>query len=99
MSIVFTTHKVQLSITFFRYLQACRERDMTVSVREGVDTLLMYLYRALNYVEDMERLASSENSCVVVWITFHFFFTPLLLFWTNCVTSRFTLVQFCNLAT
>ncbi|KAG8385151.1 hypothetical protein BUALT_Bualt03G0011900 [Buddleja alternifolia] len=48
-----------------RYLQACRERDLTVSVREGVDTLLMYLYRALNRVEDMERLASSENSCIV----------------------------------
>ncbi|KAL0460330.1 UNVERIFIED_CONTAM: Vacuolar sorting protein 3, partial [Sesamum latifolium] len=48
-----------------RYLQACRERDLAVSVREGVDTLLMYLYRALNRVEDMERLASSENNCVV----------------------------------
>ncbi|KAL8508430.1 hypothetical protein ACS0TY_018888 [Phlomoides rotata] len=48
-----------------RYLQACRERDLDVTVREGVDTLLMYLYRALNRVEDMERLASSENSCVV----------------------------------
>ncbi|PIM99413.1 hypothetical protein CDL12_28100 [Handroanthus impetiginosus] len=48
-----------------RYLQACRERDLAIAVREGVDTLLMYLYRALNRVEDMERLASSENSCVV----------------------------------
>ncbi|XP_011090061.1 transforming growth factor-beta receptor-associated protein 1 [Sesamum indicum] len=48
-----------------RYLQACRERDLAVSVREGVDTLLMYLYRALNRVEDMERLASSENNCIV----------------------------------
>ncbi|KAL0390220.1 UNVERIFIED_CONTAM: Vacuolar sorting protein 3 [Sesamum calycinum] len=48
-----------------RYMQACRERDLAVSVREGVDTLLMYLYRALNRVEDMERLASSENNCVV----------------------------------
>lgn len=53
---------------FYRYLQACRERDLDVSVREGVDTLLMYLYRALNRVEDMETLASSENSCVVVWV-------------------------------
>lgn len=51
-----------------RYLQACRDRDLTHSVREGVDTLLMYLYRALNRVDDMERLASSENSCVVVCI-------------------------------
>ncbi|KAL3843547.1 hypothetical protein ACJIZ3_000950 [Penstemon smallii] len=48
-----------------RYLQACRGRDLTVQVKEGVDTLLMYLYRALNCVEDMERLANSENSCVV----------------------------------
>ncbi|GFQ04465.1 transforming growth factor-beta receptor-associated protein 1 [Phtheirospermum japonicum] len=48
-----------------RYLEACRERDLAISVREGVDTLLMYLYRSLNCVDDMERLASSENSCVV----------------------------------
>ncbi|RYQ88464.1 hypothetical protein Ahy_B09g095638 isoform B [Arachis hypogaea] len=48
-----------------RYLEACREKDLTQSVREGVDTLLMYLYRALNRVEDMERLASSTNWCVV----------------------------------
>ncbi|KAK4440873.1 Vacuolar sorting protein 3 [Sesamum alatum] len=48
-----------------RYLQACRERDLAVSVKEGVDTLLIYLYRAVNRVEDMERLASSENNCVV----------------------------------
>jgi hypothetical protein len=48
-----------------RYLQASREKDLTVSVREGVDTLLMYLYRALNRADEMEKLASSENSCVV----------------------------------
>lgn len=48
-----------------RYLEACREKDLTQSVREGVDTLLMYLYRALNCVEEMERLASSTNWCVV----------------------------------
>ncbi|ESW06504.1 hypothetical protein PHAVU_010G053600 [Phaseolus vulgaris] len=48
-----------------RYLEACREKDLAESVREGVDTLLMYLYRALNCVEDMERLASSTNWCVV----------------------------------
>ncbi|KAK7382866.1 hypothetical protein VNO80_01996 [Phaseolus coccineus] len=48
-----------------RYLEACREKDLAESVREGVDTLLMYLYRALNCVEDMERLASFTNWCVV----------------------------------
>ncbi|XP_027335258.1 vacuolar sorting protein 3 [Abrus precatorius] len=48
-----------------RYLEACREKDLMESVREGVDTLLMYLYRALNCVVDMERLASSTNWCVV----------------------------------
>ncbi|XP_073129655.1 vacuolar sorting protein 3 [Henckelia pumila] len=48
-----------------RYLQAFRDKDLNLSVKEGVDTLLMYLYRALNRVEDMEKLASSENSCVV----------------------------------
>jgi hypothetical protein len=35
---------------------------------EGVDTLLMYLYRALDLVAEMEKLASSQNSCVVVCI-------------------------------
>ncbi|KAG6393893.1 hypothetical protein SASPL_144468 [Salvia splendens] len=48
-----------------RYLQTCRGRDLATSVKEGVDTLLMYLYRAWNCVDDMERLASSENCCVV----------------------------------
>ncbi|XP_061341073.1 vacuolar sorting protein 3 [Gastrolobium bilobum] len=48
-----------------RYLEACREKNLSQSVREGVDTLLMYLYRALNRFEDMERLASSTNWCVV----------------------------------
>lgn len=51
---------------FHRYLEACREKELDQSVREGVDTLLMYLYRALNRVDDMERLASSTNWCVVV---------------------------------
>ncbi|KDP36452.1 hypothetical protein JCGZ_08582 [Jatropha curcas] len=48
-----------------RYLEVSREKELTLSVREGVDTLLMYLYRALNWVDDMERLASSGNSCIV----------------------------------
>ncbi|XP_052188074.1 vacuolar sorting protein 3 [Diospyros lotus] len=48
-----------------RYLHISREKHLDPSVKEGVDTLLMYLYRALNCVEDMEKLASSENSCVV----------------------------------
>ncbi|PSS09434.1 Transforming growth factor-beta receptor-associated protein [Actinidia chinensis var. chinensis] len=48
-----------------RYLHVSRDKYLTPSVKEGVDTLLMYLYRALNRVEDMERLATSENCCVV----------------------------------
>ncbi|KAK3037096.1 hypothetical protein RJ639_029938 [Escallonia herrerae] len=48
-----------------RYLRVSHGKDLTPLVREGVDTLLMYLYRALNLVDEMERLASSENSCVV----------------------------------
>lgn len=48
-----------------RYLKASREKDLPSSVREGVDTLLMYLYRALNFVDEMESLASSENWCIV----------------------------------
>ncbi|KAL4585968.1 hypothetical protein LXL04_010596 [Taraxacum kok-saghyz] len=48
-----------------RYLKASREKDLTSSVKEGVDTLLMYLYRALNLVDEMESLASSENWCIV----------------------------------
>ncbi|XP_050146674.1 vacuolar sorting protein 3-like isoform X3 [Malus sylvestris] len=48
-----------------RYLEVSCEKELTPSVKEGVDTLLMYLYRALNNVYDMEKLASSMNSCVV----------------------------------
>lgn len=48
-----------------RYLEVCRRKELTLSVREGVDTLLMYLYRALNHISDMEKLASSTNSCIV----------------------------------
>uniref|UniRef100_A0A1J3CBU8 Transforming growth factor-beta receptor-associated protein 1-like protein n=1 Tax=Noccaea caerulescens TaxID=107243 RepID=A0A1J3CBU8_NOCCA len=48
-----------------RYLEVSREKDLTHPVREGIDTLLMLLYRALNRVEDMENLASSDNNCVV----------------------------------
>lgn len=55
-----------LHLLYDRYLHVSREKHLTPSVKEGVDTLLMYLYRALNRVEDMERLATSENCCVVV---------------------------------
>ncbi|KAK1425103.1 hypothetical protein QVD17_20448 [Tagetes erecta] len=48
-----------------RYLKLSREKDLTSAVKEGVDTLLMYLYRALNLVDEMESLASSENWCIV----------------------------------
>ncbi|WOG84814.1 hypothetical protein DCAR_0103999 [Daucus carota subsp. sativus] len=48
-----------------RFLQESRRKDPNPSVREGMDTLLMYLYRAVNCVDEMEKLASSENSCVV----------------------------------
>ncbi|KAH0878279.1 hypothetical protein HID58_065673, partial [Brassica napus] len=48
-----------------RYLEVSREKELSHPVREGIDTLLMLLYRALNRVEDMENLASSVNNCVV----------------------------------
>ncbi|KAK8618634.1 hypothetical protein V6N13_132620 [Hibiscus sabdariffa] len=48
-----------------RYLEVSRQKDLMLPVKEGVDTLLMYLYRALNNVDDMEKLASSENCCIV----------------------------------
>lgn len=54
------------SLLLARFLEASRRRELALSEREGVDTLLMYLYRALNRVDDMEILASSENFCVVV---------------------------------
>lgn len=53
-------------VNVFRYLRLSREKDPTLPMKDGVDTLLMYLYRALNRVEEMEALASSENNCVVV---------------------------------
>lgn len=48
-----------------RYLCITRGKDWSTPVKEGIDTLLMYLYRALNHVEDMEQLAASPNSCIV----------------------------------
>lgn len=48
-----------------RYLQVMRNKDLSQPVKEGVDTLLIYLYRILNCTEDMEKLASSGNNCVV----------------------------------
>ncbi|XP_072950296.1 vacuolar sorting protein 3 isoform X1 [Typha angustifolia] len=48
-----------------RYLCVSRDKSLSSPVKEGVDTLLMYLYRALDLVDDMEKLASSQNSCVV----------------------------------
>ncbi|CAL9045081.1 unnamed protein product [Musa banksii] len=48
-----------------RYLCVSRDWDLNPPVKEGVDTLLMYLYRALNLVDDMEKLASSQNYCIV----------------------------------
>lgn len=48
-----------------RYLEASRQKELTTAVREGVDTLLMCLYRTLNSIDKMEKLASSANSCVV----------------------------------
>jgi hypothetical protein len=55
-----------IALICYRYLEVCRQKELTLSVREGVDTLLMYLYRALNCISDMEKLASSTNSCIVV---------------------------------
>ncbi|PON60728.1 Vacuolar sorting protein 39/Transforming growth factor beta receptor-associated domain [Trema orientale] len=51
--------------SIIRYLEVSHEKELTPSVKEGVDTLLMYLYRALNRVDDMEKLASAANKCVV----------------------------------
>ncbi|XP_062118108.1 vacuolar sorting protein 3 [Humulus lupulus] len=51
--------------SMIRYLEVSRNKEPTPSVKEGVDTLLMYLYRAIDRVDDMERLASAANSCVV----------------------------------
>lgn len=49
-----------------RYLCVSRTKNLSSPEMEGVDTLLMYLYRALHLVDDMEKLASSQNSCIVV---------------------------------
>ncbi|CAH9107222.1 unnamed protein product [Cuscuta europaea] len=48
-----------------RYLEVSRSKDLVLPVKEGIDTLLMHLFRALNCVDDMEKLASSDNNCVV----------------------------------
>lgn len=69
--IMFKYHFFSFSI-LYRYLEVSRKKELTILVKEGVDTLLMYLYRALNRVHDMENLAPSENSCIVVGSSFLF---------------------------
>ncbi|KAG2623953.1 hypothetical protein PVAP13_3KG092900 [Panicum virgatum] len=60
------TDLLELAIrNIIRYLCASRVKNLSSLEMEGVDTFLMYLYRALDLVDDMERLASSQNSCVV----------------------------------
>jgi hypothetical protein len=44
-------------------------RNLSYPETEGMNTLLMYLYRAHDLIDDMEKLASSQNSCVVVCIS------------------------------
>lgn len=63
-----------------RYLEVSRDKELTPSVKEGVDTLLMYLYRALDNVHEMEKLVSSANSCVVVCFLISYLFFILFLF-------------------
>lgn len=57
------------STSLCRYLVASRNKEFSPEVKDGVDTLLMYLYRALDLVPEMENLASSDNSCVVVCLS------------------------------
>lgn len=58
------------SLTLFpvrsRYLKASKDNDLMPPVKEGIDTLLLYLFRALDLNEEMEKLASSPNNCAVV---------------------------------
>lgn len=61
-------------------------KDLTSSVREGVDTLLMYLYRALNLVDEMEGLASSENWCIVVWMVLLYSFLISFYYFEYLIT-------------
>lgn len=63
-----------------RYLEVSRDKELTPSVKEGVDTLLMYLYRALDNVHEMEKLVSSANSCVVVCFLISYLFFILFSF-------------------
>jgi len=46
-----------------------RDRDLDANVKDGVDTLLLKLYTELNQTDELKRLASSPNSCVLVCIS------------------------------
>ena len=39
---------------------------MAPLMKQGIGTLLMYLYRVLGLTEEMKQVASSQNSCAVV---------------------------------
>jgi hypothetical protein len=61
-----------------RYLKAVRSKPMDLTVKEGVDTLLLRLLLEAGASDEMEMFAASENDCAVVCtefkITYLFYF-------------------------
>lgn len=64
-STVMEEYTLQATEQVIRYLKVARNKPMTVSMKEGVDTLLMKLLIKLGVTGEMEKLAAHENSCLV----------------------------------
>lgn len=58
-------YSMQATEQVIRYLKAARSKPMTLSMKEGVDTLLMKLFLKIGATDEMESFAASENSCLV----------------------------------
>ena len=60
------TSILNLIIDAIRYLKLVRSKSMDLTMKEGVDTLLMRLLLQVGASDEMERFAASKNDCIVV---------------------------------
>ena len=60
------TSILNLIIDAIRYLKLVRSKPMDLTMKEGVDTLLMRLLLQVEASDEMERFAASKNDCIVV---------------------------------
>ena len=78
-----------------RYRKASWNKDMAPLMKEGIDTLLMYLYRVLGLTEEMKQVSSLK--IVVLW-----YVTFIVMYYAALIRNIFlgkTVYSFCTLST